>query len=519
MSKRPAALLDRAMTVFLAAVERGGNALPHPGTLFALLAGVVIVVSALAARTGVEVVHPGTGELIRPVSLATVEGLHRILTEMVTNFTSFAPLGTVLVAMLGIGALESSGLIRAALRLLVLSAPRRLLTFVLVLAGVLSNTASEIGYVLLVPLGGIIFLGAGRHPMAGLAAAFAGVSGGYSANLLLGTIDPLLAGLSEEAARIVDDGYRVNPAANYYFMVVSTFIIAGAGTWVTERIVIPRLGPYEGGADARDADAQDGDKEVMRELSSAEKRGLWAALAAAGVFVLFLLWGTVPADGFLRNPETGDLLRSPFLSGIVAFIFLGGLMVGVAYGAAVGKFRSDTDVMNGMGKTISTLGTYLVLVFFAAQFVAYFNWTNLGLIMAVKGAEWLRGSGLGGVPLMLSFVVLSAVINLFMGSASAKWAIMAPVFVPMFMLLGYTPELTQTAYRVGDSTTNIIAPTMSYFALIVAFFERYDRRSGIGTVVATMLPYTVVFLACWSVLLVVWMLLGLPVGPGAGLRL
>ena len=519
MSKRPAALLDRAMTVFLAAVERGGNALPHPGTLFALLAGVVIVVSALAARTGVEVVHPGTGELIRPVSLATVDGLHRILTEMVTNFASFAPLGTVLVSMLGIGALESSGLIRAALRLLVLSAPKRLLTFVLVLAGVLSNTASEIGYVLLVPLGGIIFLGAGRHPLAGLAAAFAGVSGGYSANLLLGTIDPLLAGLSEEAARIVDDGYRVNPAANYYFMVVSTFIIAGAGTWVTERIVIPRLGPYKGNTDAQDGDAKDDDAEIMRELSDTEKRGLWAAMAAAVVFVLFLLWGTVPADGFLRNPETGDLLRSPFLSGIVAFIFLGGLMVGVAYGAAVGKFRSDTDVMNGMGATISTLGTYLVLVFFAAQFVAYFNWTNLGLIMAVKGAEWLRGSGLGGVPLMLSFVVLSAVINLFMGSASAKWAIMAPVFVPMFMLLGYTPELTQTAYRVGDSTTNIIAPTMSYFALIVAFFERYDHRSGIGTVVATMLPYTVVFLACWSVLLIVWMLLGLPVGPGAGLRL
>ena len=514
MSKRPTAVLDRAMTVFLAAVERGGNALPHPGTLFALLAGVIVVISAIAARTGVEVVHPGTGELIRPVSLATVEGLHRILTEMVTNFTSFAPLGTVLVAMLGIGVLESSGLIAAALRLLVLSAPKRLLTFVLVLAGVLSNTASEIGYVLLVPLGGIIFLGAGRHPMAGLAAAFAGVSGGYSANLLLGTIDPLLAGLSEEAARIVDDGYRVNPAANYYFMVVSTFVVAGAGTWVTERVVVPRLGPYEGSTET-----QESDSDVMRALSDVEKRGLYAALAATAVFVAFLLWGTVPADGFLRNPDDGGLLRSPFLSGIVAFIFLGGLAIGVAYGAATGAFRSDTDVMNGMGKTISTLGTYLVLVFFAAQFVAYFNWTNLGLIMAVKGAEWLRGSGMGGIPLMLSFVVLSSIINLFMGSASAKWAIMAPVFVPMFMLLGYTPELTQTAYRVGDSTTNIIAPMMSYFALIVAFFERYDRRSGIGTVVATMLPYTVTFLACWSVLLVVWMLLGLPVGPGAGLRL
>jgi len=501
-----------AIDRFLNIVEKGGNTLPHPATLFALLAVLVVLLSGIAAYFEVSAPHPSTGATISVVNLMTLEGLHRISTSLVTNFTSFAPLGTVLVAMLGIGVMEASGLIGAALRLLVLSAPKRLLTFVLVLAGVLSNTASEIGYVLLVPLGGIIFLGAGRHPMAGLAAAFAGVSGGYSANLLLGTVDPLLAGLSEEAARIIDDSYSVNPAANYYFMVASTFLIAAAGTWVTERIVIPRLGDYVAEDDLDQPN-------VLQELSAVERRGLLAALLALVVFGLFLLWGTVPADGFLRNPETGGLLRSPFLSGIVAFIFLGGSLVGIAYGAVTGVFRNDTDVMNGMGKTISTLGTYLVLVFFAAQFVAYFNWTNLGLIMAVKGAEGLQRSGLGGIPLMLSFVVLSSIINLFMGSASAKWAIMAPVFVPMFMLLGYTPELTQTAYRIGDSTSNIIAPMMSYFALIVAFFERYDRRSGIGTVVATMLPYTVAFLVCWSVLLVIWMWLGLPVGPGAGLTL
>ncbi|MYI74678.1 MAG: AbgT family transporter, partial [Acidobacteria bacterium] len=418
-------------------------------------------------------------------------------------------LGTVLVAMLGIGVMEASGLIAAALRMLVLSAPARLLTFVIVLAGVLSNAASEIGYVLLVPLGGIIFLGAGRHPIAGLAAAFAGVSGGYSANLLLGTIDPLLAGLSEEAAHIVDGSYQVNPAANYFFMVASTFIVAAAGTWVTERIVVPRLGRYEGAERPAGLD----------RLTEAERRGLRFAAAAALAFGAFLLWGVVPADGFLRNAETGEVLRSPFLSGIVAFIFLGGTAVGVAYGVGAGKFRNDADVMNGMGTTIGTLGTYLVLVFFAAQFVAYFNWSNLGLIVAVKGADALRASGLGGIPLMLAFVVLSAVINLVMGSASAKWAVMAPVFVPMFMLLGYAPELTQVAYRIGDSTTNVIAPMMSYFALIVAFFEKYDKRSGIGTVIATMLPYTIVFLVVWSCLLVAWMALGLPVGPGASLYL
>ena len=501
--------LDNWTSIFLGTVERVGNRLPHPATLFAILAVVIVIASGIASKLGLEVIHPGTSELVRPVSLLTVEGLHRILTEMVSNFTGFAPLGVVLVAMLGIGVMEASGLIAAALRLLVLSAPRRLLTFVIVLAGVLSNTASEIGYVLLVPLGGIIFLGAGRHPIAGLAAAFAGVSGGYSANLLLGTVDPLLAGLSEEAARIVDDGYRVNPAANYFFMVVSTFVISATGTWVTERIVIPRLGEYQG----------EEKQSEIETLSQEEWRGLRFAAATFLLVGTWVLWGTVPPDGFLRNPETGSLLRSPFLSGIVAFIFLGGTAVGVSYGVGSGKFRSDTDVMDGMGKTISTLGSYLVLVFFAAQFVAYFNWTNLGLIFAVKGAETLQASGLGGIQLMLAFVVLSSVINLFMGSASAKWAVMAPVFVPMFMLLGYTPELTQTAYRIGDSSSNIISPMMSYFALIVAFFERYDKKSGIGTVVATMLPYTVAFMLVWSVLLVIWMLLGLPVGPGAGLTL
>lgn len=493
----------------LGTIERVGNALPHPGTLFALMAVLVVVLSGVFAGMDLVVIHPGTGEEIRPVNLMTVEGLHRILTSLVTNFTSFAPLGTVLVAMLGIGIAEASGLLGAALRLLVLSAPRRLLTFVIVFAGVMSNTASEIGYVLLVPLAAAIFLAAGRHPLAGLAAAFAGVSGGYSANLLLGTIDPLLSGLSEEAAHIVDPAYTVNPTANYYFMFVSTFFISAAGTWVTEKIVAPRLGDYTG----------DEKPDALGALSPREKRGLWVTLAALLGLAVVLLLGTVTANGFLRDPETGSLLRSPFMSGIVALIFLIFGIAGLAYGIVAGTFRSDKDVMKGMGKAMETLGLYLVLVFFAAQFVAFFNWTNLGLIVAVEGAELLKAAGLGAIASMVGFILVSAFINLFMGSASAKWAIMAPVFVPMFMLLGYTPELAQAAYRIGDSCTNIISPMMTYFALIVAFVERYQSRAGIGTVIATMLPYTVTFLIVWTVLLVVWMLLGLPVGPGAGLYL
>ena len=497
------------LSLFLSSIERVGNALPHPATLFALLAVAVVVLSEVAARLDLSAVYPGTGEVIHPVSLLSVEGLHRMLTGMVKNFTSFAPLGTVLVAMLGIGVAESSGLIGASLRLLVLSAPRRLLTFVLVFAGVLSNTASEVGYVLLVPMAGIIFLAAGRHPIAGMAAAFAGVSGGYSANLFLGTVDPLLAGLSQEAARIIDAGYQVDAAANYYFMLASTFVIAAAGTWVTERVVVPRLGEYPGEERTN----------RLQSLTAPEKRGLWFALGGALIFGVVLLAGTVPSGGFLRNPETGGLLHSPFLRGIVAFIFLGGTLVGIAYGVGARTFRSDSDVVKGMGKAMETLGVYMVLVFFAAQFVAYFNWTKLGLIFAVQGAEVLRASGLGSIPLMVGFVLFSAFVNLIIGSASAQWALMAPVFVPMFMLLGYTPELAQAAYRIGDSTTNVIAPMMSYFAFIIAIFQRYDKKAGIGTLVATMLPYTLVFMTCWVVLLVGWMVLDLPLGPEARLYL
>lgn len=511
--KKPSSFFNR----FLDFVERVGNYLPHPASLFALMALAVVIMSGIFASLDLSVTHPSTGETIEPVSLLSIAGLHRMLTQMVTNFTGFAPLGTVFVSMLGIGLAESSGLIGAALKKLVLSAPPRLLTFAIVLAGVLSNMASEIGYVLLVPLAAIIFYSAGRHPLVGLAAAFAGVSGGYSANLLLGTVDPLLSGISEEAAQLVDPTYTVNAAANYYFMAASTFFIAGAGTWVTEKIVQPRLGHYEGEAEV---------DEAMTTLSDEERHGLKYALVATIVFALFLLWGTIPMTweiipgaGFLRNPDTGGLLRSPFLSGIVAFIFLGALFISIAYGRGAGTIKNDAQVVEGMGKAISTLGTYTVLVFFAAQFVAYFNWTNLGYIFAVKGAETLKALGLGPIFLMLSFILLSMFINLFMGSASAKWAIMAPVFIPMFMLLGYSPEFVQAAYRIGDSVTNVIAPMMSYFALIVAFVAKYDPKAGIGSVIALMLPYTFVFAIVWSLLLTVFILLGLPVGPGADLYL
>ena len=488
-------------------IERIGNAIPNPALLFVALAILTLFLSAFASWAGWSVTHPGTGEEVRAVNLLTVAGLHKILTGLVTNFTGFAPLGVVLVAILGIAVAEASGLISAVLRLLVLSSPKKLLTAVLVFAGVMSNLASDVGYVLLIPLGAMIFLAVGRHPLVGLAAAFAGVSGGFSANLLLGTTDALLAGLTQEAARIVHAGYTVTPAANYYFMSASAILVTVLGTWITEAVVAPRLGEYNGEAKP----------ENLEKLSPDEKRGMWFALVAALVFTALILWGTVPANGFLRDPKTGSLLHSPFLSGIISIIFFGGVLLGLAYGFAAKTFKSLDDVIKAMEDSMKTMAVYLVLAFFAAQFIAFFNWTNLGVILAVNGAEFLRSLQLSGVVLIVAFVLLSIVLDLFIGSASAKWAVMAPVFVPMLMLLGYSPELTQAAYRIGDSVCNFVTPLMSYFPLVVAFAQKYDRQAGIGTIMAMMMPYSIAFFIGWTLFLIIWFWFGLPLGPGAGI--
>jgi len=494
-------------TSFLTGVEKAGNALPNPATLFAIFAVLALLASVVADWVDFSAKHPGTGEVIHPVNLLTVEGIHRIILEMVTNFTSFAPLGIVLVAMLGIGIAECSGLIGAVIRLLVLSAPKRLLTPILVFSGVMSNIGSDVGYVLLIPLAGVIFQSVKRHPIAGMAAAFSGVSGGFSANLLLGTIDPLLAGLSEEAARIVDPSYTVDPTANYYFMVVSTFMITLAGTWVTDKIVEPRLGEYSGGTT---------EAEQIEPLSSKEKRGLAYALAVTVIFTIVILWGILPQDGILRASD-GSVLRSPLIKGVVAILFISASLIGIAYGFGAGTFKNDDDIISGMGESMKSMGLYLVLVFFAAQFVSYFKWSQLGTILSIKGAEALSSSGLGLIPLVILFILLSALLNMVMGSSSAKWALIAPIFVPMFMLLGYSPELTQVVYRIGDSITNIISPMMSFFALIIAFIQKYDKKAGMGTVISTMLPYSIIFFFLWTVLLVVWILFELPIGPGVDL--
>ncbi len=509
-----------AFTRFLDTVEWLGNLLPHPVTLFALLALGIVLVSGLMGWLGVAVADPrpagapGVAEdgMIRAVSLMDGDGLRRIFTGLVDNFTGFAPLGVVLVAMLGVGVAEKSGLLSAAVRSLVLGAPPKLVTVAIVFAGIISNTASEVGYVVLIPLAGAIYYALGRHPLAGMAAAFAGVSGGYSANLLIGTIDPLLAGITQEAAQLIDPEYTVLATANWYFMFASTFLVAGIGSLVSIYIVEPKLGPY----DAAKADPSILDDGMMQPLDDKERKGLrWAGLALLGVLGLMALT-LVPDWGVLRNPADGDRMDSPFFDGFVVWIFIFFVAIGYAYGRATGTMKSDRDVIDAMSGAISALGLYIVLVFFAAQFVAFFGWTNLGAITAVTGANFLVETGLTGPAVFFAFIMICALINLSLGSASAQWAVTAPIFVPMLMLIGYSPEAIQAAYRIGDSTTNIITPMMSYFGLILAWATRYQKDLGVGTLIAMMLPYTIFFISAWSLFFYLWTFVaGLPVGPGS----
>lgn len=498
-----------AFSRFLDTVEWLGNLLPHPITLFALFALGVVVASGIASYFGVSAHDPRPGGgVIEVVSLLNAEGLQRIVTGLVTNFTGFTPLGTVLVALLGVGIAERSGLLAAAMRGLVMNAHPRMVTLAVVLAGVISNTASELGYVVLVPLSAMIFHSLGRHPLAGLAAAFSGVSAGYSANLLIGTVDPLLAGITTKAANLIDPDYYVGPEANWYFMMASTFLIAAMGTFITEKIVEPKLGKY----DSKEASINLSEQKI-EALTDLEKRGLKGAGLSFLLLAALLALTIVPEWGILRNPEDGKVAGSPFLKGIVTFIFITFAIPGYVYGRITKVMKTDRDVIDAMSESMSTLGMYIVLVFFAAQFVAFFGWTNFGSIFAIKGATFLQEVGLTGPSVFILFILMCAFVNLMLGSASAQWAITAPIFVPMLMLIGYAPEVIQAAYRIGDSVTNIITPMMSYFGLILAVAARYKKDIGIGTLIATMLPYSIMFLLGWSALFFVWVFaLGMPVG-------
>lgn len=498
---------------WLNGIEAVGNKLPHPVALFAGLALIIVVLSAILSATGLS----ATGELISGgelkeqtvtvVSLLTKDGLAYMLTNCVSNFTTYAPLGMVLVAMLGVGVAEQSGLINTLLKRAVTVTPAKLISPAVVFLGVMSNIASDAGYVILIPLGAMIFRAYGRHPMAGLAAAFAGVSGGFSANLLIGTLDPMLAGISQAAVSIIDPNYEVSVMGNYWFLIASTFLITILGAFITDKVVEPRLGKYTGEVH--------GEEDLsLTKITDLERKGLKNAGIATLIYLAVIVIACIPADSFMRN-ENGQIFgtpASPFVNGIVTLITFLFMIPGAVYGKTVGTYTKEDGVCNAMSKTMSTMGSFLALAFVSSQFINYFNYTKLGTIIALSGASFFKSADIGLIPLVIIFVLFSAFLNLFMGSASAKWNILAPVFVPMFMLLGYSPELCQLAYRIGDSSTNIITPLMTYFSVIIVFAQKYDKKAGIGTITATMLPYSIAFLVCWTIFFVLWLTIGLPIG-------
>lgn len=496
-------------------VERVGNGLPHPTTMFIIFTLILIAVSYVTAKMGVKVSYEtydnATKSLVTKetavVNLLSPNSIRFMYTSVINNFTSFIALGTVFTIIMGVGVADGSGFMAAVLKKIVAVTPRKAVTATVIFLGIMSNVASSTGYVMLVPLGAILFMSFGRHPIAGLAATFAGVSGGWSANLLIGTNDPVFAGMSTEAARMINPNYTVLPTGNWYFMVASTFLITFVGTLVTEKIIEPRLGEYI-----------PEEKIAVDDISLDEKRGMKFALISLVVFFIIVGMLVVPENALLRNPTTGELLRSPFMSGIVFLMSMFFMIPGIFYGIGARTIKSDKDIINLMVKSINNLSGFMVLIFFAAQFVVFFNYSNLGIILSVKGANFLQETGFVGVPLIFAFIVMTAIINIFIAVDSAKWAIMAPIFVPMFMRIGFSPELTQAAYRVGDSCTNVIAPLMPFFPLVVAFAQKYDKKSGMGTMISLMLPYSIAFLIGWIILLIIWFVFNIPLGIGGGIH-
>jgi len=495
-------------------IERTGNALPDPVFIFFWLMLILVVISVIASAAGVQVLHPvqrdeaGNPVVVAAASLLAPENIRRLLVEMPTTFTHFHPLGYVLVVMLGAGIAERTGLFGAAMRAAVKDAPKFLLTPLVAFAAMMGNLAADAAYVVLIPLAAVLYASAGRHPIAGIAAAFAGVSGGFSANLLPGQLDALLFGITQAATETITPGWVMNLAGNWWFIAVMLVVFLPVIWFVTDRIIEPRLGAWTGGgASAVEAPAADSSKEG--------KALAWAGLAGLAVVGLWVFLTIGPGRPLMTDGDNLVIQLTPMLQSLVAGFFVLFLVMGWVYGAITGAVKGHRDIVKMMAGAMGDLAYYLVLAFAAAHFVALFNWSNLGLIVAVNGADLLRSSGLPAPALLAAIVLMAAAVNLLIGSASAKWALLAPVLVPMLMLLGISPEMATAAYRVGDGATNIVTPLMVYFPLILTFAQRWVPSFGLGSLAATMLPYSVWILIVGLALTIGWVALDLPPGPGA----
>lgn len=492
-------------------IERVGNKLPHPVYIFIILTVVVFILSALCGN--IVFPHPNTGEEQYISNLMSKDGLTWLLQSMVENFITFSPLGMTLVAMLGIGIAEETGLVTAVIKRSIAGAPKVLVTAIVIFVGIMGSLAGSATFVIIPPLGAMVFKGMGRHPIAGLASGFAGVSAGLSANLLLTQTDVLLSGITETAAQIYDPNYLVNPSVNWYFMAASTIVLTIVGTFVVDKIVEPRLGAYN----PEDADGvTDTSEAQLKVVTDDEKAGMRWALIAVVVYVAIVLAGVLPQNGILRG-EDGAVLQSPFMSGMIPLMTLFFLVAGLAYGIRTRTIKKGADVINYWTKSMSGLAGFVVLCFFAGQFVKAFSKSNLGLYLSVKGSEFLAETNLTGIPLIVVFILITMLINFMIGSASAKWALMAPIFVPMFMKIGFTPAFTQAAFRIADSVTNAISPLEPFMPFIIITAMKYDRKSGLGSIIATMLPLALAFAVSWILLIILWYVLDLPLGPGSAI--
>jgi aminobenzoyl-glutamate transport protein len=513
---RAEAVKQTSMQRFLNAVERVGNMVPHPVVIFLILIAIVIVLSAIlglfSAGVTLEQINPDTHEVEQTTtqirSLLNADGIRFIYGSLIPNFMSFTAVGLMIGAMIGAGVAEESGLINALIRKLVLVSPAWALTYILAFCGILSSIAADAGYLVLLPLAGVAYLSVGRHPLAGLALGFAAVAGAFTINMLIKPLDAVLVEFTNDAARLVDPNISIGLASNLFFSIVSVIFLTILIAFITDRVVAPRLGEYKPEAGAKAGKGTEGS-----ELTPAEQRGLRFALyGLIGLLVVFALL-TLPPGAPLRNPSTGELIgNSPFMNGLIALIMLAFLVTGWTFGIGAGTLRTLSDVIKAMEKAVSGLGGTIFLFFVLSQFVAYFTYTNMGTVMALSLAGTLQSMNVGPLALLIGFIVVVAIIDLLLTGAIAKWAIFAPVFVPLLLKLGVEPESVLAAYRVGDSPMNAITPLNAYFALMVGFVQKYDSKSGVGTVVSLMLPYVAWMFVLWTVLFALWQVLGLPWG-------
>jgi len=496
---------------FLDAIEIAGNKLPDPALLFFILMIIVWVFSAILSPIDFGETDPRTGETLSVINQLTGPNLAEFLASMVSVFMGFAPLGIVLVAMLGVGVAEHSGFINVALKKMLGVTPKALLTPMLILVAIVSHTAADAGYVLVIPLGGVIFYAAGRHPLAGIAAAFAGVSGGFSANFIPSGIDPLLMGFTLSAAQIADPEIQLNPLNNWFFTSLSSILIVSVGWYVTDKIVEPRLNGIK-------VDGDEDELPKMETISDKENKAFWFSVLAMVAGIVGLVFWAFPESSALRGPDlvSGEMtlvsFSAPLMRSIVPLIFILFLIPGAVYGYASGTFSNSKDLVNTMTKAMESMAYYVVMAFFCALFIDAFGKSNIGILIALKGANFLQSIDLPSQLTIVGIIFLTAFVNLLVGSASAKWALIAPIFVPMLMFEGISPDLTQAAYRVGDSVSNIITPLLPYFPLVVVFCQRYVKNTGIGTLVSMMLPFFFTFVIAWTIFLLLYWALGIPLG-------